>query len=55
MHGSDGERTNTPRSVRYCIPGHALLIFTSSRRQSLRKLSTVTRSLAFDGSTPNCR
>ena len=42
--GADGSRTNAPvfscrwpRSMRYSRPGHAVLIFFNSRRQSARK------------------
>ena len=60
--GVDGNRTNAPlfsprlpRSIRYSKPDQAVLILTSSRRHFLRKFWTVTLSLAFAGSAPNCR
>ena len=36
-------------------PARASLIFLNSRRQSLRKSSTVRVLFALAGSTPNCR
>ena len=53
--GFEGERIRSPKPVVYFRPGQAVCIFFNSRRQSLRKLSTVTRSFALDGSAPNWR
>ena len=55
MRGGDGETTSAPVTVRQCRSGHAVWIFLSSRRQSLRKLLRVALSFAFAGSAPNCR
>ena len=55
IHGSEGETINTPVAVVYCSPGQAVLIFFNSRRQSVRKLSTVRGSFALGESAPNCR
>ena len=60
--GVDGSRTNAPvfscrrpRSMRYSRPVQAALIFFNSRRQSVRKASTVRLSSLRLGFTPNCR
>ena len=55
IQGAVGETTNTPWPGEQFKAGHAVLIFFNSRRQSFRKLSTVTRSPALAWSTPNCR
>ena len=55
MRGGDGETTSAPLTVRQCRSGHAVWIFFSSRRQSVRKASTVRVSPALAGFAPNCR
>ena len=50
---SRGQEDQDARSGRVVHPGQASLIFFNSRRQSVRKLSTVRLSLDLSGSTPN--
>ena len=41
IKGFEGERISTPLAVEYFRAGQAVLILTSSRKQSLRKFRTV--------------
>ena len=49
MAGVEGERINAPGAVEQFSPGHAILIFFSSRRILRRKFFTVFLSLALSG------
>ena len=55
MAGVEGERINAPGAVEQFSPGHAILIFFSSRRILRRKFFTVFLSLALSGCGPNWR